>query len=207
MAERTMLRRLPSPVGFLLVAVCFLLPFATVSCGNTELPDAFRVTYTGVDLATGHVGTITAGQTLPAGSTAGSAIGVGFTRPMPVQPFLITAMVLIALGVLASLVPATWWRALASGAAAVLALIFLAGGQVNGMAAAAEQARTDAAEWYGTGDGKPLVISTHVAYGFWFAVGLLAALAVVAAVELIIHSRQKPPDPAPQIPATVPEPS
>jgi hypothetical protein len=207
MAARTLLRRLPSPVGFLLVAVCFLLPFVTLSCGSAQTPVEGRLTYTGVDLATGHVGTITLKSTPAAGDSTNSiTFGSDVARPAPVQPFLIVAMVLTALGILTSLVPLAWWRALSGGAAAVLALIFLAGGQVNGMSAAREQARQDGVLLYGSSDSTGLVTATHIGYGFWLAVALLGALAVGSAVALIVHSRQKPADPAPQIPATVPEP-
>jgi hypothetical protein len=88
MAARSLLRRLSSPVGFLLVAACFLLPFVTVSCGATQQLDLYRHTYTGVDLATGRVPAVTAGpdlDTWTAKSGAGLTSTPGPRSPVPRQ--------------------------------------------------------------------------------------------------------------------------
>jgi hypothetical protein len=205
MAARSLLRRLPSPVGFLLVAACFLLPFVTVSCAATPKEDLYRHTYTGLDLATGRVPTVTAGPNLataiaksgatPAEVAYVHAVASGYTHPTPAQPLLIVALICTALGVLAAVVPAPWWRALSSGTAAVLALIFLAGGQVTSMRAAVEQTKKDLVVWT---DGNS--VAPHIEYGFWLAVAGLVALAVAAGIE-VVRNRQTPDASDPPAPA------
>jgi hypothetical protein len=201
MAARSLLRRLPSPVGFLLVAACFLLPFVTVSCGASPQGDLYRHTYTGVDLATGRVPAVTAGPGLdtaiaksgatPAEVAYVQAVVSGSTHPTPTQPLLIVALICKAVGVLAAFVPAVWWRALSSGTAAVLALIFLAGGQVTSMRAALEQTKKDWGYLPSGNNGDAVPIATHIEYGFWLALAGLVVLAVAGGIE-VVRSRQTP---------------
>jgi hypothetical protein len=128
------------------------------------------------------------------------ALAKGYTHPTPAQPLLIVALICTAVGVLAALVPSAWWRALASGTAAGLALIFLAGGQVTSMHAAFEQSKKDWVLMTAGNNGDSVSLPTQIDYGFWLALAGLVVLAVAAGIE-VVRNRQTPSTGDPPAPA------
>ncbi len=217
MAGRTLLRRLASPVGFLLVAGCFLLPFITVSCGSRDGTDTVRAAYSGLDLANGRPATVEpnpgGGAPVDAGDAPASldelidlAAAQGFPRPIDSQPLITGALWLAVLGAAVALVPWPWWRALAGTAIAVLALISLTAGGLISQRAALDRAEQDLTPLVSgrTGPGT-LMIAASLAYGYYLALGGLVILALGSALAVTVHSRRisvrtepKPePEPAP----------
>ena len=121
-----MLRRLVSPTGFVLVAICFLLPFVTVRCtpvdpAGTVAPTA---TFTGVDLVVGGEPDLYLPRQrgeLYRLERADPATGLGRDVALPVEPFAGAAVVLMAVGAAAAAIRPAWLRGWTAGVAALLA--------------------------------------------------------------------------------------
>jgi hypothetical protein len=186
---RPLVRRLLSPAGFLLVAMCFLLPFVTVSCEMGTV-DA-TATYTGTDLVGGGVPDRTIPVEPELGRTDSGSVTLpeltgGDEQPIAVQPLAVIAMGLLVLGIAAAALPQAGPRAaLAAGLAAVAALVLIVGQLV------AKQWLTTklAAALHDSGvAGKPSDM-IHTRYGFWVTLALLAAVAAGNTVALVRGAR------------------
>jgi hypothetical protein len=192
-------KRLISPTGLLAVAACFLLPFVTVSCSSGPAVAA-TATYRGVDLVVGARAQLSVSDELR--QDAGQApsidgapvptldqVRVQYTKPIPVQPFMVLVLVLLGLGGVSAVVRTPWPRALAESGFALGALLFLAGGEVLARRAATARVSTDVAPFVGP-TGVPsqprpaATIHTQTGVGFWLAASLLLLVAALTLIRL-----------------------
>jgi hypothetical protein len=191
-----LLRRLLSPVGFLFLALCFLLPFAAESCESPELGRS-SISYTGVDLVTGGQGHLDVSEQMHALFPAAPP---GYpdtqTPAVPVQSLVLAALVCVVAGIVVAMLRRPWPRALAGTATALLTVIALGGGEIIGMRAvrrAAEQPTADVLgdQAYNVPD---VHVGVHPRYGFWLALLLSAALVVGNGWTLLRLSRSEQPE-------------
>ena len=192
-----LLRKLLSPVGFLFVALCFLLPFATVSCSTLETGRVWA-TYTGMDLATRHPASDVhlsdellkmSDPTAPDTPGRGQ-IDVDPDGPVTGQPLVVAAFVVAVAGILLGLLRRPWSRALAGAGAALITAILLVGAELIALHALRtlyldELLRYNA--YPGVTESPPMDVQAR--YGFWLALLLSAALAVFNGVILLRLSR------------------
>jgi hypothetical protein len=188
---RALVGRLWSPAGLLLAGLLFALPFLTVSCAGPGPAGAtstsLTYTFQGTDLITGghadltwrqdrdgRTETVLAADDYRSSGRNGQPPGL----PTDAQPFAIVAVVLVLAGVAATLAPIRELRALGAGAASLLAAAALVLSEMQAYRAlVGEIARY--APTYGTADaGGVAQNAVRTAYGFWLALGVLAAVAV-----------------------------
>jgi hypothetical protein len=202
MRGRALTKRLISPTGFLAVASCFLLPFVTVSC-TADRGVGVTATYRGADLVVGARAQLAvSGEPRP---NAGQGwlvdgsylppldqLSVAYSKPIPVQPFLVVVLVLVGLGVVSGVVRGRWPRALAESGFALGALLFLAGGEVLARHAATARVTADATPYIGTPPVSSqsqsqlgTVIDTQTGDGFWLAASLLVLVAALSLTRLV----------------------
>ncbi|HET6215325.1 MAG TPA: hypothetical protein VFE14_20840 [Micromonosporaceae bacterium] len=117
------LTRYFTPTGFVLAALCFLLPFATVSCdapgGYGRSAPGGTTTYTGVDLVVGGAPTVDPKHLRP--------VGERWDDRLNPQILAIVTLVLILAGIATvALRQARVRRAVAAGLAAAAAIFLLA---------------------------------------------------------------------------------
>lgn len=160
----------------LLAALCFLMPFVTVSCDvpggfGTQRPGG-STTYRGVDLVTGGDPQTTAEHARPPAERRSARLGV--------QPFAVVALALTVTALAASLLlrlgrARRIWVA-ATATAAALALVL---GQLTVRSRLAAMVAEEA------GDQLPpdrrAIDFVHNGDGFWVVTGLLVAVATVSA--------------------------
>jgi hypothetical protein len=194
-----LMRRLLSPGGFVLVGICFFLPFVTVSCsagrGSDTAAYAGTTTYTGTDLVTGGFGDLSIDNWPPADPSDPDvpSRGIGLidhasAAPIAPQPFAIAALALVAVGLAAATVRPRFYRAMAETGLAVSAAILLCGAELLGQHAVRRTVTTDAAKVLGS-SGSGTRLETTTRYGFWVALLLLAGLAVLGGLRLLRASR------------------
>lgn len=217
MGTRSLAQRLLSPAGFLAVGLFFLLPFVTVSC--TGHSDAVADVYTG-DAAY-------SGKALVAGDRAALSLSDEYAEegrksgepppdpknleaieqyltPIDRQPFLWMALGLAIAGIVATAWPRSWYRALWGVALAGVCAVFLIGGEVLALRAAADRVNADAEPYFGAPhagvtdvDAEPVLSAptvgvAHIAYGFWLALASLVVLLAAHLVDLVRQSRRPP---------------
>jgi hypothetical protein len=200
-APRTLLSRLLSPTGFVLIVLLFGLPFVAASCEAPQGDFEFSATFTGVDLVAGGRPDLV--------SSVDDASEQRFDVPIPVQPLAIIALVAILAGAGSALLRHRQIRHAAGLGLAVLAAGTLAGAEV--------QALGDLVDTY-----RPIVTDVvnaqisgtefvHSRVGFWLAFYALVALAVGHAVALLRAWRaaaasapaaEEPPPEADEIPGS-----
>lgn len=190
-AGRGVLGRMATPVGFVLVGLCFLLPFATAGCTGQDQGGrtTASATYTGVDLVAGGVGDLvisdesspdavtkeTIGDQLP------DSQGRGRTPSprLPADALAVAALVCVGVGLLGGLVGNATVRRTICAAAALTGLVLLVGAvrrvRINARSAWAHLAG---------GDGRPPGEFLHLRYGFWLAAALLAVIGLAHLVYL-----------------------
>jgi hypothetical protein len=188
---RARVSRLWSPVGLLLAGLLFALPFLTVSCtgpgpaGRTGT--SLTYTFQGTDLLTGGHADLTwrqdrdgRSERVLAADDYRSSGGNGQPPGLPIdaQPFAIVAVVLLLAGVAAALAPIRELRALGAGAAALLAATALVLSETQAYRALVGDAARYAPAYGTTGAGGAAQDAVRTAYGFWLALGVLAAVAV-----------------------------
>lgn len=190
MAMGPLVRRLLSPTGFVLVAGCFLLPFATASCGTDTEPIAG--TFTGADLVTGHLPTrefvISVsenyrkhGDTPPQDLIERIAASV---RPIGWQPLLAAALLFALLGAAAGLMRRPWFRTLFATVAALVAGVLLAAGETVAKSAIYDRIGTDLRAMT---NNQPVrsFLTVRTSGGVWLALVLLLVLFLGNAAVLI----------------------
>jgi hypothetical protein len=153
------------PAGFLLVLICFALPFATVSCDDGSQ----SATYTGYALATGHTPAVQKpGLQFLSNEQAADATKI--------RPWLIAAIGAALAGALLGLV---WRRGAGRWAGAfssILGGIFLVLGQLG--------ARHDFDRAAGSANGGAAL---HDRFGYWLALGAFA----LAAAMCVLPGRRR----------------
>jgi hypothetical protein len=176
-----MLRRAVTPLGFVLVGLCFLLPFITI--GEAYEEGRFALTWRGTDLTVGgearpHVEELLWDENLrrytmrDVSADLAPTVRALMGDPLfvPGQPAFIGAGLLALLGVLAGVLTGAWSRAFTACGAGLAGVAVLAAGEWLALL------RIDR---FSTRDTAPLAMAT---YGFWLAAGLLALLGAGNAV-------------------------
>jgi hypothetical protein len=178
----SLLGRLASPTGFVLVALCFGLPFLTASCKSDEGEPRMRgsLSYTGVDLVVGgrvdwyyEVQTDGGIERIDETDLTHHPFGGSPVEPIAVQPFVVAALVLLGAGVLAGLVRPPGLRRLTTGAVALVAGVFVVGGAVR--AAYQMAAQLEPMTHVGIARTREMIMFGS---GYWLAVSLLLLLGV-----------------------------
>jgi hypothetical protein len=183
--------RFVSPTGFVLVLLCFLLPFAAVSC---EQPNA-RITgeYTGSDFVVG-------GE--PSFEVEGEADKPTDAEPVDVEPLAIATVLLILAGVGVAAAPILRVRLLGGLAAGGLAAIGLVANQLVVIDSLVDKVASSDAISEGTAED---MVETRL--GFWLALALLIVVTGSNAAGLLLQ-RRSVPQPAQVIPpASAPGPA
>ncbi|MBB5872359.1 hypothetical protein F4553_005793 [Allocatelliglobosispora scoriae] len=182
-----LLRRLLSPTGFVLIGLCFLLPFVTASCSagpETGAPVGESVeisgTYTGTDLLLGGAPDMRYPDTRVQGETkeivdddATSSPMNGAIDPLPAQKGAAVTVGLLVLGLIAGVLPWARLRHRLTALAALLAALALVLTEVR----AASLIEETALRSVGAAPGDS-GIDMIFRYGFWLALGLLIVVAV-----------------------------
>jgi hypothetical protein len=179
MPPRTLISRLLSPTGFVLILLLFGLPFLAASCEAPQGDFEFSATFTGVDLVVGGQPDLV--------SSVDDASEQRFDVPIPVQPLAIIAVVAILLGAGAALLRERLFRHAAGLGLAVLAAGTLAGAEIQALNALVDKYRpivTDLVDAQIAGNEY-----VHTRPGFWLAFYALVALAVGHAVALLVAWR------------------
>jgi hypothetical protein len=113
---RRLAARLGSPLFFVVAGLCFLLPFATVSCdGETGPPQPCTqavnwapATYTGIDLLMGNAPSVAAPGACPLSSQANATSSPTTVDPLQTtlreQPLVVVAFALILVGLFLGLI-------------------------------------------------------------------------------------------------------
>jgi hypothetical protein len=179
----SLIGRLASPTGFLLVGLCFVLPFLTASCDTQADGQRVRgaLSYTGADLVGGRVDLYYEAeardergvQRLEETDLKRSPVGGGPVEPIPVQPLAVAAVALLGAGALAGLLRPSGLRRLTAGALALVAAALLVGGSLR----ATDQMAAQLAPLTGEAIGKTRDLIAFGS-GFWSAVSLLLLLGV-----------------------------
>jgi hypothetical protein len=168
-----------SPAGFLLVAVCFLLPFVAVACdapgGFGRVEPGGTTTYTGFDLVTGGEPDVTADRLRPPAARRDDRLGP--------QPLAIAVIVLVAAGVVSAVaLPRRRSRRAAGAALAAVAALLLVANQATVVALLAARLREQlTVPMPAEREAGDFVKSQN---GFWLALILLVALAAANAIGL-----------------------
>jgi hypothetical protein len=187
MALHPLARRLLGTAGFALAALCFALPFLTISytvsgTGFREMTTSF--TYTGADLAVGGSPEITwHGMTqddLP--EALRSEEDLEDPEGIDPRPLLALAMGASIAGAGAIFLRTRWARAAAAAGSAGIALIFLVGGHFGLVAET----------WSQVGGSHPdFRFGVSTGYGFWLAGSVLLVL-LLAHGYVLIRQRRRP---------------
>jgi hypothetical protein len=186
-----LVRRLVSPAGLLLVALCFALPFVAVSCDSPGV--SVTAEYTGVDMLVGGAPAVTLSgdQVPPDPGDADVSIGV--------QPAAVLAMAATVAGILVAFVPGRRTRLLGGAVAATAAAVFLVVGQILVQGYLARQVESGVGADPPDGDRGADFVAAR--YGFWLALVLACAVALFHCFELYRTARPRSPSevtPAPQ---------
>jgi hypothetical protein len=170
--------------------LCFLLPWATVSCGGRPV-----LSVSGADLARGHVGEI---QNVPLPAWMGDPLE-SFRQSLEPDLLVLIAGVLIAAGLVATFVLPRTRAALAGAGAAAAAAVLIAYDVFVRLPALAQAVRARVpAEMGGGGLERFLLkevatmadISGRPSIGLWLT---LAALVAAAVLFKIVHGRRRGP--------------
>lgn len=190
-----LVRRLLSPAGFLLVAICFVLPFVTVSCESSggDPPGVIAEgTYSGVDMVVGGAPDLTwqglGRDDLPEDLQAQE--DPEEPEPLDPQPLAILAAVAIALGVAAALLPTRWARTLAGLGCAAIGVVTLIGAELVLLSDIQHQINEGGLDEAGAG----VEARVRPRFGFWLAALFLLGLAVANGLALL-RTRAAPPVP------------
>ena len=107
------------------------------------------------------------------------------------QPFMVGALALVMIGVLAACLPWLWWRALVGAGTALLAGVLLIGGQVLARRTAVDRVTKELPRILGD-TSTSWTITASNGSGFWLATGLLAVLAGSWLTILVRESLKRP---------------
>ncbi len=181
-AGHPLVRRLISPAGLLLVALCFALPFVAVSC---DTPVRASAEYTGADLVVGGT---------PSVSVAEGGVTQDDTLPderIDVQPAAGVALLAVLAGILVAALPGRRGRVYGGVVAAAATVVLLVVDQilVQGHLSRQVERELGADLPAGTSGGD----FVEARYGFWLALALASAVLLYQCFELYQEVRPRPP--------------
>jgi hypothetical protein len=186
MLGHPLVRRLISPAGLLLVALCFTLPFVAVSCDD---PVQASVTYTGTDLLAGGTPSVSVAEDGVAEQDAEALPD----EPIAVQPAAVVAMLAVLAGVLVAALPGRRARVFGGTAAAAATVALLAANQVLVQRHLAGEVERELGSELPDGAAAGDFVETR--YGFWLALALAAAVLLYQCAELYRALRRPHPPP------------
>lgn len=162
-----MVRRLVSPAGLLLVAICFALPFVSVSC---DTPVRLRADYTGVDMVGGGTPSVSVSDEAVSRQDADDLSD----EPIDVQPAAVVAMLAIIAGLLVAALRGRRARLFGGTAAALATVVFLGINQILVRRHLSDEIEREVgAQLPGGARAGDFV---HTRYGFWLALALACAV-------------------------------
>jgi hypothetical protein len=195
MNQRTLLRRLVSPAGFGLVLILFLLPFVTVSCGDST--GTVEATFSGLNMAIGGSPHVTSPDPDPESSKQLAALIV---EQIDLEPLALLAAFALLAGMAVAVVRPTRIRYGAAAGLAVAAAALMVGA-ITRVPGHVDQFLKK----IGGAEGMPegLTTGTHTRYGFWLALIALVGLAAGNGFALLRSQRAAdlppaPPEPEPE---------
>lgn len=184
MRPHTLVQKLISPAGLVLVLLCFLLPFVTVSCESAVVD--YEATYDGTDFVVGGDPHITVSRP---GGAEGEEEGQEGARAAP-QVLAILALFTTLTGIVVALLPyarlasrPTRARTIATAATAALALAFLVISQLVVTDHIVDELQQGDTAGIGVtrSTAEDMVASR---FGFWLASTLLIAVIAYNVVDL-----------------------
>jgi hypothetical protein len=193
MNQRTLLGRLLSPAGFGLVLIFFLLPFVTVSCGDST--GKAEATFTGIDMAIGGLPDVTTPDSEPGSAKQLAQLIV---EQIDLEPLALLSALAVLAGMVAGVVRRPRIR---HGAAAGLAVTAVA--LIVGAVSRVPGHFDEFLKNVGGAEGMPegVMTGTHTRYGFWLALITLVGLAAGNGFALLRAQRetdQTPTSPGPE---------
>ena len=197
----SLVRRWTSPSGFLLVALCLLFPFLIGSCSYPpeaglapQEQQAWRVTYTGMDLLVGGAPDVEVADHASQGRLRalddGDLVQYLGHHPEPLKPHFLawlTVALLAIAAALGALRPSRWTASVMGGLAAA-ATATLVGATILARRQATDDVANVIRRTFGGPPNQPLPPVTdweyypaiadmfRFGYGFWIAIGVLIAL-------------------------------
>lgn len=189
MLAHPLVRRLLSPVGLLLVAICFGLPFVAVSCESPGV--TVTAEYTGTDLLVGGT---------PSVSVTGDQVSQESAEeeaddPIDVQPAAVLALLAIISGIGVAALPGHRRRLVGAAAAAGATLLLLVINQVLVQNYLSRQVEDEIGTDLPAGSSAGDFISAR--YGFWLALAVALTVTAYNGFELFRYRRHTTaPDPA-----------
>jgi hypothetical protein len=184
-----------SPAGFGLVLILFLLPFVTVSCGDST--GTVEATFSGLNMAIGGSPHVTSPDPDPESSKQLAALIV---EQIDLEPLALLAAFALLAGMAVAVVRPTRIRYGAAAGLAVAAAALMVGA-ITRVPGHVDQFLKK----MGGAEGMPegLTTGTHTRYGFWLALIALVGLAAGNGFALLRSQRAAdlppaPPEPEPE---------
>jgi len=179
-----LVRRLLSPAGLLLVALCFSLPFVAVSC---DTPVQMRADYSGTDLLAGGRPSVSVSDEAVSQQDAEELSD----EPIDLQPAAVLAMLAVIAGILVAALPTRRFQVFGGTVAAVATVLFLGLNQILTQRHLGREIEAElGAELPGGTSGGDYV---ETRYGFWLALSLACVVAIYNCFELYRVGRVRGP--------------
>ena len=180
--------RLLGPLGFVLVLATFALPFLLggVPTSNPFKTTSQSVTFTGFDLVVGGVGDVQVVpyhvQGIPDEALAMLNEAPRSPASLSVRVFGVLTIVLIGVGLLASLIPSPRIRATGAAFAALTGALALVGLELDQR----QQVALNMYALFGIRPGPPVALrATSLMWGYWAALALLVVLGLAYLVQAL----------------------
>jgi hypothetical protein len=183
-AGHPLLRRLVSPAGLLLVALCFTLPFVAVSC---DTPVQVRADYAGTDMLAGGRPSVTVSDETVSPQDAEELSD----EPIDLQPAAVLAMLAIVAGILVAALATRRARVLGGTVAAAATVLFLGLNQILVQRQLALQIEGELGAQLPGGTSGGDYVETR--YGFWLALSFASAVVLYNGFELYRITRLRGP--------------
>jgi hypothetical protein len=180
-----LVRRLISPAGLVLVAICFSLPFVSVSC---DTPVRLRADYTGADMLVAGTPSVSVSDRDVSRQDADDLSD----EPIDVQPAAAVAMLAVVAGILLAALPGRRARLLGGTAAAFATVLLLGVNQILVRRHLSGQIERElGSELPGGTSGGDYV---HTRYGFWLALAFASAVTLYNCFHLFRDLAVVPPN-------------
>jgi hypothetical protein len=180
-----LVRRLVSPAGLLLVAICFALPFVSVSCDS---PVQLRADYTGTDMLVSGTPTVSVSDRDVSRQSADDLAD----EPIDVQPAAAVAMLAIVAGILVAALRGRRARLFGGTAAAAASVLLLAVNQVLVRRHLSGQIEQELGSRLPGGTSG--IDYVHTRYGFWLALAFASAVTLYNCFHLLRDLAVEPPN-------------